>query len=194
MAGTNAGQAAGCAGLLHMRCRPPAPCPSPIALLQAWAHVNLQKAVLPRVWALLRHGCYGSAEGSFQAVLPLVTLLPPEALGPSPGFFTSLHTSVWLGLEAVPDAAGRRAAAVCFQVRTDCNTHSLCVQHTQFACVELHADSGIWQCTQPVLAFCFLVFPAAAWQLACQGLYMEAHAAVATVAGDTHRCSLCLPN
>ena len=42
----------------------------------AWGHVNMAKAFLPRLWALLRHACYGSAESSFAAVLPLLTLLP----------------------------------------------------------------------------------------------------------------------
>lgn len=36
----------------------------------------VQKAFLPRLWAFLRHGCYGSAASSFPAVLPLVSLLP----------------------------------------------------------------------------------------------------------------------
>ncbi len=43
---------------------------------QAWDHINMAKAFLPRLWALLRHACYGSAESSLAAVLPLITLLP----------------------------------------------------------------------------------------------------------------------
>lgn len=43
--------------------------------------MNLPKAFLPRLWSLLRHGFYGSAEGSFPAVLPLVTLLPQVCAG-----------------------------------------------------------------------------------------------------------------
>jgi hypothetical protein len=38
-----------------------------------------------------------------------------DVLGPSPAFFTSLLTSVWTGLEATHDSAGKQAAATCFQ-------------------------------------------------------------------------------
>ncbi|GAB4820968.1 hypothetical protein N2152v2_008014 [Parachlorella kessleri] len=82
---------------------------------QAWDHINMAKAFLPRLWALLRHACYGSAESSLAAVLPLITLLPKEVLGPSPMFFTSLLTSVWDGLEASSDGGARKAAADCFK-------------------------------------------------------------------------------
>lgn len=61
-----------------------------------WASVNLHKAVLPRLWALLRHAGWGSAEGSFPAVLPLVTLLPQvrRAGGPTVGWAERGLTSV----------------------------------------------------------------------------------------------------
>lgn len=42
----------------------------------SWGHINMQKAFLPRLWALLRHGCHGSATASYPALLPLVSLLP----------------------------------------------------------------------------------------------------------------------
>ena len=47
---------------------------------QAAAKVNWPKAVLPRLWSLLRHGCYGSATTSLPALLPLLTLLPKQLL------------------------------------------------------------------------------------------------------------------
>ena len=46
------------------------------ALPDSWRHVNMQKAFLPRLWAFLRHGCYGSPAASYPAVLPLASLLP----------------------------------------------------------------------------------------------------------------------
>ena len=86
-----------------------------VAYPAAWKAVNMQKAFLPRLWALLRHGCYGSAAASYPAVLPLVALLPSSLLGPQPGFFASLLTSVWAGLGQAGSPASQRAAAGCFQ-------------------------------------------------------------------------------
>eukprot|EP00887_Chlorella_sp_A99_P002776 scaffold6.g2776.t1 len=88
----------------------------------AWAAVDLRKAFLPRLWALLRHGCYGSGPASYPAVLPLVAALPPQALGPGPGLLVSLLTSVWAGLPESGGPAGHRAAAACFQ---DCLLYAL---------------------------------------------------------------------
>lgn len=51
------------------------------ALPDSWRHINLHKAFLPRLWALLRHGCYGSAAASYPALLPLVSLLPQVCPG-----------------------------------------------------------------------------------------------------------------
>lgn len=46
------------------------------ALPGGWRHVSMQKAFLPRLWAFLRHACYGSPATSYPALLPLVSLLP----------------------------------------------------------------------------------------------------------------------
>lgn len=80
---------------------------------QAWSSVNLNKAVLPKLWSLLRHGCYGSAEGSYPAVLPLVSLLPTQALGCAG--YQSLLNAVWDGLNSVTQGAAQQAAAGCFR-------------------------------------------------------------------------------
>ncbi|KIZ02284.1 hypothetical protein MNEG_5679 [Monoraphidium neglectum] len=48
-----------------------------------WQHVSCQKMLLPRLWALLRHGCYGSAVGSLPALLPFVAALPRQLLAPA---------------------------------------------------------------------------------------------------------------
>lgn len=47
----------------------------------SWHHISLNKAFLPRLWALLRHGCYGSAPASYPALLPLISLLPQVRVG-----------------------------------------------------------------------------------------------------------------
>jgi E3 ubiquitin-protein ligase listerin len=85
---------------------------------QSWSdHVNLNKAVLPKLWSLLRHGCYGSAEGSYPAVLPFINLLvqntPPSSFGLNG--FESLLSAVYGGcLSLVEASAGQEAAATCF--------------------------------------------------------------------------------
>jgi hypothetical protein len=79
----------------------------------AWARVNLQKAFFPRLWALLRHGCHGSAQASFPALLPLLALLPAEALG-APLFEAALR-AMWEGLASQPAGADRDAAAAALQ-------------------------------------------------------------------------------
>lgn len=64
-----------------------------------WQLVNPSKAILPRLWALLRHGCYGSAAGSFPALLPLLALVPATVVGPSPHVLEQLLGSCWTGLK-----------------------------------------------------------------------------------------------
>lgn len=64
-----------------------------------WRHVNMRKATLPRLYALLRHACYGSAAGSLPALLPLLTLLPVDVLGPQPDVLGQVLDSVWTGMQ-----------------------------------------------------------------------------------------------
>lgn len=64
----------------------------------SWAHANLRKAVLPRLYAFLKHGCFGSGPGSYPALLPLVTLLPGGVLGPRPDVALALLDALWAGL------------------------------------------------------------------------------------------------
>jgi hypothetical protein len=79
----------------------------------AWDSVDLSKAFLPRLWALLRHACYGSAPASYPAVLPLLTVLPPARV--TPQLLETLLASVWEGLHAAPADAGQDAAAACLE-------------------------------------------------------------------------------
>ncbi|KAL4857852.1 3-hydroxyisobutyryl-CoA hydrolase [Chlorella vulgaris] len=84
------------------------------ALPDCWDHVNMQKAFLPRLTAFLRHACYGSPRVSYPALLPLLSLLPQEVLGPRPTLFVSLLDSLWQGLAAL---AGGTAAGSSKQAR-----------------------------------------------------------------------------
>lgn len=90
------------------------------ALPECWQHVNLSKAILPRLLALLRHGCYGSGAASYPALLPLVALLPREVAGAHPDALPSLLAALWGGLPAA-GKAGRAAGAEAFRhVRIVC--------------------------------------------------------------------------
>ncbi|KAL4534477.1 hypothetical protein Ndes2526A_g05373 [Nannochloris sp. 'desiccata'] len=86
----------------------------------SWSdHVNLNKAVLPKLWSLLRHGCYGSAEGSYPAVLPFINLLVQSGSASFSSFgcdgFESLLSAVWDGVIQLPEgSAAQEAAATCF--------------------------------------------------------------------------------
>ena len=90
-----------------------------------WQQVNASKAILPRLWALLRHGCHGSATASYPALLPLLALMPAEVVGPSTNLLEHLLGSVWTGLKAcstrcrepkaAPPACCTRPAWACLQ-------------------------------------------------------------------------------
>ncbi|GAQ92748.1 Zinc finger RING-type domain containing protein [Klebsormidium nitens] len=65
-----------------------------------WEFVNVRKAVLPGLWGLLRHACYGSAEVSYPCLLVLVSLLPHGVVGTGPEFWGELFGALWGGREA----------------------------------------------------------------------------------------------
>ncbi len=90
----------------ELRPTPRAPPSAPPQLYPGtWSHVNLRKALLPRLASLLRHGCYGSAPASLPALLPLLRLLPEGALGPQPGPLVGLLEALWAGLASGPGAS-----------------------------------------------------------------------------------------
>jgi hypothetical protein len=88
-----------------------------------WAHVSLQKMVLPRLWALLRGGCVGAAAGSLPALLPFVAALPRQLLAPAAGegpttaqpFFQNLCDALWQGLPLCGGAGGRDATVAAYR-------------------------------------------------------------------------------
>lgn len=80
----------------------------------AWHAVDMRKAVLPRLLAFLRSGCYGSGSSSFPAVLPFLHLLPKGLLGPEPRVGIDTLEALWAGCAAQPPGQGREAAAAAF--------------------------------------------------------------------------------
>ena len=43
-----------------------------------WSHVNMQKAVLPKLWLFLCNAAYGNAHAVMVSVLPLINSLPEK--------------------------------------------------------------------------------------------------------------------
>eukprot|EP00884_Botryococcus_braunii_P021973 jgi/Botrbrau1/845/Bobra.0352s0039.1 len=81
----------------------------------AWARLDPRKAVLPRLLAFLRQGCYGSGETSYAALLPLLGHMPPSLLGGPSGALPQILDSVWTGWEAASgQLPARQAAAASF--------------------------------------------------------------------------------
>ena len=76
-----------------------------------WATVNVQKAVVPRLLSLLRHGCYGSAVTSLPALLPFLAQLPCAAFALQPLLLLDqVLESIWIGQQQLGAAArGDRA-------------------------------------------------------------------------------------
>nr|BCL66166.1 hypothetical protein [Volvox reticuliferus] len=101
----------------------------------AWRHVSLRKMLLPRLYSLLRHGCYGSATVSLTALLPLLPLLPPGSLGPDPDVVVSALGAVWSGMQS-PAGASRAAKSAGLSAYREClawaliNSKQLATIHT----------------------------------------------------------------
>eukprot|EP01132_Coremiostelium_polycephalum_P004030 gene4030-5044_t len=68
---------------------------------RAWQFVDARKHVLPRLWAIMRAGFYGSHELSYPSLLPLLTFIPDSVIGVSDGnigFFKEFFTNLYQGL------------------------------------------------------------------------------------------------
>lgn len=85
------------------------------ALPKGWQHVNVSKAVLPRLVSLLKHGCYGSGVASYPALLPFAALLPEALTTAHPDIITQILTAVWVGLPMAGGKGGKAAAATSFR-------------------------------------------------------------------------------
>uniref|UniRef100_A0A7I4A3R4 E3 ubiquitin-protein ligase listerin n=1 Tax=Physcomitrium patens TaxID=3218 RepID=A0A7I4A3R4_PHYPA len=65
---------------------------------QAWGCSSIRKAVLPKFWEFLRHGCFGSQQISYPYILPFLALLSPQFLAPPQDFFLEFFGSLWQGV------------------------------------------------------------------------------------------------
>ncbi|XP_014677564.1 PREDICTED: E3 ubiquitin-protein ligase listerin-like [Priapulus caudatus] len=59
-----------------------------------WSQVNVRKAVLPKLWTVLRSGAGGNAADVFPSLLPFLSRLPPEVLGEGLWFYEKWFDSM----------------------------------------------------------------------------------------------------
>ncbi|XP_071800460.1 E3 ubiquitin-protein ligase listerin-like isoform X2 [Asterias amurensis] len=63
-----------------------------------WTHVNMRKAVLPKLWVMLRNGGSGSATVIYPNLLPLLSHIPAEVIGTGVEFYQELFGNLKEGL------------------------------------------------------------------------------------------------
>ncbi|EGG18283.1 hypothetical protein DFA_03777 [Cavenderia fasciculata] len=68
---------------------------------QAWIGVDVRKHVLPRFWAFLRAGTFGSFDLSYPSILPFLSLIPDGVIGTGPEFFKEFFSALYKGLEVL---------------------------------------------------------------------------------------------
>ena len=61
-----------------------------------WYNNNIQKVVLSRFWNFLRHGCYGSQQMSYPALVLFLESVPPTAVG-GEQFVLNFFQNLWAG-------------------------------------------------------------------------------------------------
>lgn len=93
----------------------------------AWACAPLHKAVLPRLWAFLRHGCHGSATASYPCAVLLLASLPPTAMAAAarPGLLPELLASLWQGRAFCLGKGAAADAAAATTAYRECLTYAL---------------------------------------------------------------------
>ncbi|EDO46720.1 predicted protein [Nematostella vectensis] len=77
-----------------------------------WEQVNIRKAVLPKLWSLLKNGGSGNASAIFPNLLPFISKLPAQVL--VGGFYRELFPSMRTGLscERVVSSPTQRAVVM----------------------------------------------------------------------------------
>ncbi|XP_041462561.1 E3 ubiquitin-protein ligase listerin-like [Lytechinus variegatus] len=66
--------------------------------LDCWKFVNMRKAVLPKLWSVLRHGGSGCATTIYPHLLPLLSHLPHEVKGQDEAFYKEFFNNFREGL------------------------------------------------------------------------------------------------
>lgn len=77
-----------------------------------WEHINIRKAFLPKLWALIQRARYTSPD-LLRYVLPLIDLLPDDILAQPAQVYSSLMMSVWEGLRNTKEETTLLALSEC---------------------------------------------------------------------------------
>ncbi|XP_053827957.1 E3 ubiquitin-protein ligase listerin isoform X1 [Vidua macroura] len=65
-----------------------------------WSHVNARKGVLPKLWTVLREGGRGLATVIYPSLLPFISKVPPDIVGPKLEYFRVFFSSIIQGLSS----------------------------------------------------------------------------------------------
>ncbi|PFX16827.1 E3 ubiquitin-protein ligase listerin, partial [Stylophora pistillata] len=67
-------------------------------ITDCWIQVKARKAVLPKLWSVLKNGGNGCATMIFPNLLPFLSKLPSEVIGSGVGFYREFFTNIQEGL------------------------------------------------------------------------------------------------
>ncbi|KAJ7383932.1 listerin E3 ubiquitin protein ligase 1 [Desmophyllum pertusum] len=67
-------------------------------ITDCWKQVNVRKAVLPKLWSVLKNGGSGCASIIFPNLLPFLSKVPSEVIGSGVGFYQEFFISLQEGL------------------------------------------------------------------------------------------------
>ncbi|XP_053792016.1 E3 ubiquitin-protein ligase listerin isoform X2 [Vidua chalybeata] len=65
-----------------------------------WSHVNARKGVLPKLWTVLREGGRGLATVIYPSLLPFISKVPPDIVGPKLEYVRVFFSSIIQGLSS----------------------------------------------------------------------------------------------
>ncbi|XP_024020214.1 E3 ubiquitin-protein ligase listerin isoform X1 [Morus notabilis] len=75
----------------------------------SWTSLNVQKAILNRVWHFLRNGCFGSHRVSYPALVLFLDCVPPKAIV-GERFFPEFFQNLWAGRSVSNSSTADRQA------------------------------------------------------------------------------------
>ncbi|KAM9437421.1 E3 ubiquitin-protein ligase listerin isoform 1-T1 [Salvelinus alpinus] len=94
-------------------------------LTDCWSHVNARKAVLPKLWSLLKDGGKGLATALHPNLLPLISKLPTEVTTPNLDFYTTFYSCLIQGLSSERAVSSPSESAAIVVSAVECLRYTL---------------------------------------------------------------------
>uniref|UniRef100_A0A8K9V8X2 E3 ubiquitin-protein ligase listerin n=1 Tax=Oncorhynchus mykiss TaxID=8022 RepID=A0A8K9V8X2_ONCMY len=94
-------------------------------LTDCWSHVNAGKAVLPKLWSLLKDGGKGLATALHPNLLPLISKLPSEVTTPNLDFYTTFCSCLIQGLSSERAVSSPSESAAIVVSAVECLRYTL---------------------------------------------------------------------